>query len=386
VAGDLKDLAMGNFDPAKFFKLDAKLLGSIELSKLISGVFDEAQFPKALSQQIPPTGAPTSIITTLAWSPKVREKGVGPLEPIENRRITLTVTAHIEQKLDGSDPTYNVEGKLRDFQINFADALIIQFDELTFRSRKNEKLDVSAQVVDPRGVQFAGALSFLNKLQQYIDPKGFIDPPSLDVSPSGVTVGYSLGLPPLAVGVFALQNVSISAGLFLPFTSAPARLRFAFSERHHPFSVTLGFIAGGGFLGLGFGLDGIEIIEGALEIGGNIAINLGVASGGVSIMIGIYVRVIRETNSSDITGYVRMNGALEVLGLLAISVEFYLGLSYLDKKVRGEATLTVTVEIAFFSKSVRLHVERSFGGSSADPTFAGMMPLSDWRAYAEAFT
>jgi hypothetical protein len=66
-------------------------------------------------------------------------------------------------------------------------------------------------------------------------------------------------------------------------------------------------------------------------------------------------------------------------------VQFLLRLSYHLGKAKGQATLTVGVHIAFFSTSVSLTVERSFGGSSSDPAVADMIEASDWAAYAAAF-
>lgn len=55
-------------------------------------------------------------------------------------------------------------------------------------------------------------------------------------------------------------------------------------------------------------------------------------------------------------------------------------------KAYGRATLTVQVEVLFFSKSVELTVERSFGGSSGDPNFLDQYPdQHDWKRYALAF-
>ena len=52
----------------------------------------------------------------------------------------------------------------------------------------------------------------------------------------------------------------------------------------------------------------------------------------------------------------------------------------------GRATLTVKVEIVFFSTSVEVTVEKAFGGSSGDPTFAQLFAAPEpWREYAGAF-
>ena len=71
-------------------------------------------------------------------------------------------------------------------------------------------------------------------------------------------------------------------------------------------------------------------------------------------------------------GYLRCGGSLSVLGIVRVSVEFYLCFTYFfePKKAKGRATLTVEVAIACFSKSVELTVEKSFGGEGADPSFA----------------
>jgi len=53
--------------------------------------------------------------------------------------------------------------------------------------------------------------------------------------------------------------------------------------------------------------------------------------------------------------------------------------------VWGEASLTVEVEVAFFSKSVQLTVEREFA-SSPPPSFEDVVPkLEDWSEYCGAF-
>ncbi|HQH80583.1 MAG TPA: hypothetical protein PK599_04220, partial [bacterium] len=218
-----------------------------------------------------------------------------------------------------------------------------------------------------------------------------------------VTVSYTLGLPPIATGVFALQDVRLSAGLSLPFKSdKSARLRFDFSERHHPFLLTVSMFAGGGYLGIELKPDGIKTIDGALEFGGNMALNLGVASGGVYVMGGIYYK--RDISTLDnkviLEGYLRCGGCLVVLGIVSVCVEFRLGLNYdvRTNKVWGAATLTVEVETLFFSKTVNLKLERTFAGAGRDPTFklertfagAGSAPtfsdqvpsINVWKEYA----
>ena len=56
------------------------------------------------------------------------------------------------------------------------------------------------------------------------------------------------------------------------------------------------------------------------------------------------------------------------------------------EKAYGRATLTVQVEVVFFSVSVEITVEKAFGGSSGDPAFGDLFPAAaTWTEYAEAF-
>src|SRR5207244_1073763 len=120
---------------------------------------------------------------------------------------------------------------------------------------------------------------------------------------------------------------------------------------------------------------GIKQLEASFEFGATAAIDIGVASGEVHIMAGIYFSMQRRDPGNELaailTGYLRMGGSLSVLGLIKISVEFNLSFTYdgVKDKAYGRATLTVHVEVLFFSTSVELTVEKAFGGKSGDPTF-----------------
>ena len=103
-------------------------------------------------------------------------------------------------------------------------------------------------------------------------------------------------------------------------------------------------------------------------------------------MAGIYFKY-EKTDKVTLAGYVRCGGYLSVLGIISISVEFYLELSYQTHtgKATGRASVTVKVEVLFFSKTVKLTVEKSFSGSSDDPTFGDVLTANDWKQYGLAF-
>ena len=82
------------------------------------------------------------------------------------------------------------------------------------------------------------------------------------------------------------------------------------------------------------------------------SINLGVASGSVSVMAGIYFRLESDAageESAQLTGYFRMRGEVEALGLVSV-LHRALPLAHVRErrpgKAVGRATLTIEVEVA----------------------------------------
>jgi hypothetical protein len=172
-------------------------------------------------------------------------------------------------------------------------------------------------------------------------------------------------------------------------------LGFNFCRRDNPFLLTISCFGGGGFFLMETSVKGFVMMEAAFEFGAAISFDVGVASGGVSVMGGFYFKmeVVDEMTLIELTGYIRINGALSILGIITISLEFYLGLTYIMKaaadskagKLYGEATIKVKIEILFFSKSVSVTARRTLKGADADPTFAQMIEEPDWMEYCEAF-
>jgi hypothetical protein len=148
--------------------------------------------------------------------------------------------------------------------------------------------------------------------------------------------------------------------------------------------LTVSIFGGGGYFALEVDPKGVKKVEGSLEFGGCFSINLGVASGGVYLMAGVAYAFSPDT--TKLGGYLRCGGAIEVLGMITVSLEFMMSLDHYSNPSRlyGTATLTVEIEILFFSKSVDLTVQREFGGGG-DPTFKDMMTEGNWNDYCEAF-
>jgi hypothetical protein len=270
----------------------------------------------------------------------------------------------------------------------------VLFAKFAFNSVTGKKLNVTVDLDPKTPLSFLGDLHFVNELQKRIPSGLFGDGASLDIDATRVKAGFSLGLPAVGVGVFSLKDVTLAAFIELPFLDGKPLFDFSFSSREHPFNLTVMIFGGGGFFHLQIDTLGVKMLEAALEFGASASIDLGVASGGVHIMAGIYFSMQRKTiqgqdvDAATLAGYLRMGGELSVLGLISVSLEFYLVFAYeaSRNKAYGRATLTVKVEVLFFSTSVDITVEKSFGGSKGDPTFLdGFTTPAVWNEYAGAF-
>ncbi|AXH95534.1 hypothetical protein [Ornithinimicrobium avium] len=330
------------------------------------------------------SGAPVGVRTRFLWKPVLRtDPGLTPLLEVGGARFVLDVVTTV--LADEAAPQVHVVGELSGFSMVFAGVAELRFGTLRFETLPGRKPDVSAQGVS---LTFVGALEFVNTLRDLLPGNGFSDPPAVTVDEQGIRAGFSLAVPTIGVGVFSLQNLALSSSLSVPFVGKAAGLRFALSERHHPFLVTVTLFGGGGFFALGISANGVEEIEASIEFGGNVSLDIGVASGGVYVMAGVYFGMTAQV--TQLTGYLRMGGHLSVLGLICVSLEFYLAFTWRDKgggrsEIWGQASLTVGVKVAFFSTSVTLSVERRFAGASGDPTLDQVMEPDDWEAYCLAF-
>jgi hypothetical protein len=376
------------FNPADFFK-GAKILGGVDLGTILDMAASLAglDVPKLLSKELP-----DRIEARFDWKTNINKSDpLGLFVPNpDGAQTVLEMHSVVSSPIaNPAATTFNATASIVNFRVNLFGFITIWFDRLRFIAKTGAKPDVAVDLhPGDRTIEFGGPLEFVNTLREIIPANGFSDPPGISITPSGISASYSLNIPSLAVGIFALQHVSIGAGFALPFDSKPVEVRFNFSERQRPFSLTVSLLGGGGFFAIGIGTEGVREIEAALEFGAEVAINLGVASGGVEIKAGVYFHWMQK--SVELAGYVRLHGELSVLGLISASLTFNLQLAYLKDSghsvVWGEATLVVEIEILFFSADVSVKCRREFGGSDGDPKFIELIPdHATWTEYCEAF-
>ena len=396
IGGVASDMVGGKFDPTAIFGA-VKLLGGIQLKDIIDNLpISDAliaanKVPKLVTER-----KSDRVVTTYTWELNRSElrpsDGSPPTLWIPHPGTTFRLKATVEKKLDtATPPEAKVEGKLTDFAVRLVpgtDLVELSFDAVSFVAEPGKKVDVS---IDLGGFEFLGILAFVNRLQEFLPLDGFTDPPNLRLVTSpkpGAELGFSLGIPTIGLGIMTMQNVSLGASVFLPFGNDPLNFHITFCEREQPFILTVSLFGGGGFFAMDVGVDKVVKIEAALEFGASVALNLGVAQGQASIMAGFYFQ--KAGDAFTLTGYFRASGSLSVIGIITVSLVFYLGLSYESKgggahagALWGQAKLTVKIEILFFSTSVGVSMEREFAGS--DPTFRELIAPAAWTQYCDAF-
>ncbi len=384
----------GSFDPTAFFPGSATLLGDITLQdviNLVSGtdfLTDPAKRDKVIQLDTKEVGG--NVVTELRWLPEMKDIPGLFIASIGNQGSVLDLRATITIPKDNpGGATSVVVGDLRTFQVWLLPGttfIKVLFDRLRFQAETGKKSDVDVEI---REVVFAGPLEFVNDLKDYLtfSSDGF----SIDLKPTHLAAGFAIPLPNISVGVFSLSNITFGAGTTIPFTGQPVRFRFSFSTKDNPFLLTVWIFGGGGFFELGIGVDGVEEFQAALEFGVAAAMDIGVASGSISIMAGIYLAIGIATPANpdgacELSGYIRLKGQVEVLGLITLSLLMEAGFTYIPdtRKALVRALIIVEIDLLIFSGSVEVEYEKRFGGSN-DPVFHEAIAPADWDRYVDAF-
>ncbi len=393
-AGDPAALRTGTFDPASFFAGPAspKLLGGISLLDIIVPVLLPAGEPApGTALSITSRRTPQAIESLIRWTPDLQPDPLGIFEP-----GTFRLDALVRTPLDGvaGTPSSRIDGELSAFSLNIPTGAVplirIEIDRVTFTSADGREADTDVEVGD---VSFGGDLAYIETLSKYLSfGAGGLE---VDVLPDRIAVGLALPIPNITFGVFALRNVRFSAGLDIPFSGDPVRIRFALSTRDDPFRLTVLCVGGGGYVALAFGADGLETLELGFEAGAEAALDFGVASGSVSVMIGVVLLVSKQdgVDTAAFLAYFRINGTVSA-GPVSASITLTLELGYQERTKNGKTartlygrgTLEIDISVPLLpTPPITITVERSLKADAADPTFADQYDEPAWTDYCDAY-
>ncbi len=367
-----------------------KPLGTLEA--LLKDAEDLTAAVKAAEQFVDNVLTPADGITArYDWRPKI---GSWPAtgDPVFRANDQDGFGLSVEVRASATKaPAVDVSAELRSFALELLPGeqlMRMSFSRIGFRVGSGTKPEVDV-VFD--GMEFLGALGFIETLRRMIPFDGFADPPYVDVGLDGVRAGFDLELPNVAVGVFSLENIALGADARVPFLGDAVTAGFYFCKKESPFRLTVMCIGGGGWVGIRLSPKGLVELEVGLEAAAALSVDFGVASGSVSIAVGVYLRL--EADKGSLTGYFRIRGEVDVLGLISASITLELSLTYdfPTGKMIGRASIVVEVEVLFFSASVEISCERRLAGSKGDPVLAQIMPPDAsghndaWSAYCAAF-
>ena len=243
LAGALEDAVADTFDPKQFFGglgggQAPLLFGAFSLSDILDIGPLTTDAPSIDTHIVNDPVRGRLSLAHYAWEttpirwPAPPASGLVSFQPEGASR--LSIDARIETALAGGGGQSRMTGKLSDFRLEFFKAVTLHFDLFTFTSVSGEKLDVNVKLNSADPIVFGGDLDFVRKLSELIPPGVFGDGPSVDLRPDRIALGFNIGLPPLTIGVFAMKNLSLSAGLELPFAERPPGSRFRLFTARKP--------------------------------------------------------------------------------------------------------------------------------------------------------
>jgi hypothetical protein len=367
----LPGLLPGPPDLSAAFK-DATILG-IPLGSIV----DNVSLPKPLSIVVEPGGG-----ARMSWKDLVL-KSHGPLVVQPGRtKFELTVVR--------SPAETQIKCSIENFALVLppgGDLVKLHFKKLTFLQKPGHAPDL-----DVEGFRFelGGDLELLKTLQDKVDFGSAA--PKIRSTPNGMHAGYSLAVPDVPAGMFVMKNINASVGVEVPFDGQPIVTSLAFARRDNPFNLSVSVFGGGGYLLFEIAEEGIRKLEASLDFGASVAISLGVAKAEVHALGG--VRFLLAGDEVKVSGFIRVGGSVDVLGLVSVSVELRVELSYDGKVLRGRATAVIEIDVTFWSGSINLDSgEYAFAGAAADlrePTPVAAIEtrepsLADWKKYREKF-
>ncbi|SCF20182.1 hypothetical protein GA0074695_4292 [Micromonospora viridifaciens] len=379
VAGLLPN-AVGQMDPKKILSEGATLLG-FTLADLIDAA-DLDTPPQILTVAQP--GLPPKV--TMTWSKVKLSTDSGSFVTTPQSIIDIAVALGTAQQ----QVTCTVENIALALPDRSNKLLQVSFRKIVFTQTGGAAPNLD---VDGIGVELSGVLELLEDLQKAVDLGG--KGPHIDASTTGVSASYTLPVPDVTAGVFQLTNLVFHAGVDVPFDGRPVSISLAFASRQKPFNVSVLVFGGGGYVDLTIDCTGLRRIEIALEFGASLAMNFVVAQGEVHGMGGI--RLVKDGEAFAWSAYLRFGGSVSVFGLVTVSVEVTVTLTYHSesKKLTGRATLVLEIDLTLFSESVSLDTGEWELVGGAGPQHAPATPVAlaawsgtapdEWTRYRAAY-
>ncbi len=417
VAADLEAIAAGAFDPQKWFAgLDATLLfGVFPLGQLLPDPATLDLVSDAPNQTAELIDGRKQFTST--WRTELLQPGnavsIGPAVLETDGQPMLLTLENTTSVVPGTD---EVRSRTVAHVEHAAVALAAGVDgptliSLAVPSLRFETVDAAAPTVDVTvgEFDFLGPLSWVATLAKLLEgsglggssqrtPAGRTGAAAAESNGTGVQVyddrveaTLVLAVPGLALGAFSLTDLVFRSDFALFLNGSAPTLTLAFSSPENPFHLTISLFGGGGHLRVKISTEKLVEVVGGLEFGAAVSVNLaGIVKGSASVMAGIAFEL--RPGDVDLTGYVDMRGHLDVLSLIALTMQVLVLMAYDPDtgKVEGRAKVSVSVKVLFFKKTVSFEVHHEFAGGSGDAAralgaAAALPDRAAWDAYWDTF-
>ncbi|WGY00781.1 hypothetical protein QI633_19860 [Nocardioides sp. QY071] len=262
----------------------------------------------------------------------------------------------------------------------------LDFASLRFTQEPGRPPDLDVQGLK---VRIGGDLGLLEALQSAVQLDDVA--PRVRTSADGMSVDYTLAVPEVTAGMFLMQNIAVRAAVDVPFDGRPIVTTLAFASRDKPFHLGVSVFGGGGYLVFEIDNGGIRTLEASLDFGAAVAINVGIAKAEVHALGGVRFNLVGD--EVKVSGFLRIGGSVDVLGLVSVTVELRVELTYDAPRLTGRATAVIEIDVTFWSGSIELDSgEYTFiGGAEAaaiPPSSSISVPpptLPDWQRYRDAY-
>ena len=360
------------FGGSKLLGIDLVGLLPLPADLTVPTIVEDARTVGQLAQGVLPT-------VTMAWT------GLKPrsLQAFVSEDATLDVTATM------SPTTSSVHCTLGSFALALPPGDAHPWLTLTFASLAFTAVKGSPPVLKATGVSatFGGELELLKKLEHAVDlgDAGQI----VKITDTGISASYAVTVPEISPGLFTLRNVDFRSAVDVPFTGEPVSATVSFASRDNPFTLTILAFGGGGYLDLEVDGTDVKRFEASLDFEAQLSVDFGVAAGEIHAIGGATFTLVDK--QVQIQGFLRLGGSVQVLGVVTVSIELRVDLTYANRTLTGRATLVIDVDVTIWSDSVEID-SGTWTLAGGDDTHgdlraldAGPDPLAAWRTYRKAF-
>ncbi len=279
-------------------------------------------------------------------------------------RLDIGVDGRIEKRTKAS-----IDGT---WELRFAGEVFVTFPDTPLRYANDTGLEFA---LDPRRVRLGPRLDFLSKFLASFGSSGqgggFRLVPLYEGSlPAGLRSELVLALPPLQAGTFGITGLTFAAALelrFLPQFSIGTA--FGLGSKRDPFTITVFVLGGGGWLESRANyVPARQATTAVVSIGigasAMIGINLVVVRGSIRLFFGVNAEFSLSGGARrlGITIILLAEGTVTVLGLISVGLTLMLEVTVADGVVTGRGTMSFTIKLFFFKKTIRASVEMRLAG------------------------